>query len=349
MSKVNNFLSYYKLQKEKIDQSLVVFNNSLIDSNPFLNKNFSYFKNLNSDGKNIRGVLVTLGYHLLQDDMDYSIPLATAYEIFQTAILIHDDIIDKDDKRREKETIHKKIFDEYKDSHLGNSIALCMGDYGLYSANKVISTSYKNNKNLGKILNYFNDTVLNTIKGEMLDVILPIESKKKKISSEELEKNIQEIYRLKTSHYTIIGPLCAGLLLGDAKDSFIEDITKFGEKVGIAFQIQDDILGIYSNNMGKIKGSDMKEYKQTILFSHIINTIYKEEFLEIYGTEELSEEKIEKVKRLLEKSGSKQYAIDKMNQFYDESTNILDNIDWLDSSKKELLRGFVEYLRNRNK
>ena len=349
MNSIDTFKSYYKEQKEKIDESLRNFNSSLKEENNFLQKNFDYFKELNSGGKDIRGVLVTLGYNLVKEESDYSIPLALAYEIFQTAILVHDDIIDQDDIRRGKETIHKKNRDVYEDSHVGDSIAICMGDYGLYSANKVISDAYSKDINLGKVLSYFNTTVLNTIKGELLDVILPVQSKRKEVKGKELDDSIYNIYRLKTAHYTIIGPLCVGLILGGAEDSILKEITEFGEKVGIAFQIQDDLLGIYSNETGKVKGSDIREFKQTILYSHILNTEYKDALLEIYGKEDISENTIEQVQEFFKKAGSYDYATNKMNALYDESLEILNQISWISEDKKELLRGFVEYLKTRNK
>ncbi len=348
MDSIKTFKSYYIEMKEKIDEALNQFNESLTEENSFLKKNVDYFKDLNSNGKDIRGVLVTLGYSLLKEDKEYSIPLAVAYEIFQTAILVHDDIIDQDDKRRGKETIHKRNNDSLKDSHISNSIALCMGDYGLYCANKMISDSYQKDSNLGEVLSYFNDTALNTVRGEILDVILPVQSRRGEIRGKELEESIENIYRLKTSHYTIIGPLCVGMILAGSKESHLKEITEFGEKVGIAFQIQDDILGIFSDEIGKVKGSDIKEFKQTILFSHMMNTSYQEEFLKYYG-KDLTEENISKVKELLEKSGSKDYAEKTMNDYYDESLSLLEKMNWMSESKKEELRGFVNYLRTRTK
>lgn len=348
MDSIKTFKSYYIEMKEKIDEALNQFNESLTEDNPFLKKNVDYFKDLNSNGKDIRGVLVTLGYSLLKEDKEYSIPLAVAYEIFQTAILVHDDIIDQDDKRRGKETIHKRNNDSLKDSHISNSIALCMGDYGLYCANKMISDSYQKDSNLGEVLSYFNNTVLNTIRGEILDVILPVQSRRGEVNGKELEESIENIYRLKTSHYTIIGPLCVGMILAGSKESHLKEITEFGEKVGIAFQIQDDILGIFSDEIGKVKGSDIKEFKQTILFSHMMNTPYQEEFLKYYG-KDLTEDNISRVKELLEKSGSKDYAEKTMNHYYDESLSLLEKMNWMSESKKEELRGFVNYLRTRTK
>ena len=349
------FKKYYQEEKKILNKKINNYNNKLVkENNPILKDNLTYFSKLNTNGKLVRGVLVDLGYYLLNDNRKYSNDLALAYEVFQTAILVHDDIIDQDEKRRGINTIHYENYNKYKkyneleSKHLSNSIAICMGDYGLYEAIKIINNSYKDDSNLSKVLTNFIDTALNTVKGEVLDVVLPFESKNKSISNDFLEESIMNIYKLKTANYTIIGPLSTGLLLAGADSKKVKDITNFGEKVGIAFQIQDDILGIYSDEMGKVIGSDIKEFKQTILYSHISKTDYIDELKKYYG-KDISDESISKVRELFKKSGSLDYSINMMNKMYDESINILNRINWIDESKKNILKGFIEYLRNRNK
>ena len=355
MNRIEKFKEYYKEEKKDLDNKLNKYNEKIVkEENEILKYNLELFANLNSNGKLVRGTLVNLGYYLLKDNKEYSNDLSLAYEIFQTAILVHDDIIDNDDKRRGKDTIHfsnKNKYSKYSDNvkDLSNNIAICMGDYGLYLANKIISESYSNDPNLGKVLNCFNETVIKTIKGELLDVILPFQEKNNLINTKDIENSILEIYRLKTAHYTIIGPMSVGLLLAGADEVKLKDIEKFGEKIGIAYQIQDDILGIYSDSMEKIKGSDIKEFKQTMLYSHIINTEYKDEFLKYYGNNNLDEKVIETVRNLLKKSGSYDYSYEMMNNYYNDGLKILDSIKWIDRDKKDLIEGFVEYLRTRNK
>lgn len=356
MEVVEKFLTYYKDTKSKIEKKIEKYNEDFTKGiNPIIKDNFEYFKNLNSEGKLVRGTLVNLGYYLLKEDRDYSLDLSLAYEVFQTGILVHDDIIDNDDKRRGKETIHYRNFKNYEKyskeeaKHFGDSMAICMGDYGLYEANRIIADAYQEDKNLGKILVNFNNTVLTTIRGELIDVTLPFQGKNHLLDEKNIEEDIMEIYRLKTSHYTIIGPMSVGILLAGGNEKMLEDICMFGEKVGIAFQIQDDILGIYSDEMGKVKGSDIREFKQTILYSHIRNTEYKEELMKYYGKEDIGEETIKMVQDLFKESGSLEYARNKMNTFYDEALNLLNTLEWITEEKKDLLRGFVEYLRKRNK
>lgn len=354
---MNTFKEYYKETKEKLEEKIKDFNSNLAsDDSGLINNNLKQFSILNSDGKLIRGVLVNLGYYLLKDNKDYSLDLSLAYEVFQTAILVHDDIIDNDNTRRGKETIHYKNYKDYiihgeeqESKHLGESTAICMGDYGLYKANQIIAENYKKDENLARVLINFNNTILTTIRGEFIDTVLPFNVKYNLINNNDIESNILEIYRLKTAHYTIIGPISVGILLAGGDEEKIKDIEEFGTKVGIAFQIQDDILGIYSDETGKVKGTDIKEFKQTILYSHIINTEYKDELMKYYGKDDISEENIKKVQSLFKESSSYDYAINKMNKMYDESLEKLKNIKWITEDKKSLLRGFVEYLRNRNK
>ena len=348
-------MKYYQEEKEVLNKKINDYNINLVkEDNSIIKENMEYFSNLNTNGKLVRGVLTNLGYYLLNDNRNYSNDLALAYEVFQTAILVHDDIIDEDEKRRGVNTIHYENYNKYKSynsleaKHLGDSIAICMGNYGLFDSIKIISTAYKDDPNLSKVLNNFIDTALNTVRGEILDVVLPFESKNKLFDLNFLDKSIMDIYKLKTAHYTIIGPMSVGLLLAGADESKIKDITSFGEKVGIAFQIQDDILGIYGENIGKVIGSDIKEFKQTILYSHISKTNYLNELEKYYG-KDIDENSINKVRELFKMSGSLDYSVNVMNNLYDESIKELNNINWISEDKKDILRGLIEYLRNRSK
>lgn len=351
------FKDYYLETKDKISYKMDLYNEKLIaNKNHIVGENLALFKDLNSGGKYIRGVLAHLGYYLLNDDPDYALGLSIAYEVFQTAILVHDDIIDNDNIRRGKDTVHFANLKKYRNlsenqvevKHLADSIGICVGDYGLFEAIKIISKEYALDQNIGKVIYNFSEVVVRTVEGEIIDTVLPFNGKHN-IMNDNIEEDIMTVYRLKTAYYTIIGPLSIGIILAGGESDKLADIEKFGEKVGIAFQIQDDILGIFSDETGKIKGSDIKEFKQTILYSHILSTNYKDEFLKVYGVEEITEETIKKVQELLVKSKSLEYAENMMNNMYNESLTVLDSITWLNEDKKNLLRGFVEYLRIRNK
>ena len=349
---IEKFNTFYKQVKNEINNYLKEYNESLVkDKTGFLRDNLELLKNLNSDGKLIRGFLISFGYKILKEDIKYSYNLALAYELFQTSILIHDDIIDNDNLRRGKDTIHFANFKKYKSLNehdakkASESIGICIGDYGFFKVNEIIINNYKNDPNFVKVFNYYNDIVLKTIEGELTDVVLAFEGKYKEIKN--LDEHIMLVYKLKTSFYTIIGPLSLGLILGGIADEKLEDIRKFGEKVGIAFQIQDDILGIYSN-MGKVIGSDIKEYKQTILYSYTIrNEKYKNELLKYYGKENITELEINETRRIFKESGAYEYATNIMNQYYDESIEIIKKVNWIKEVDKSIIFGFIQYLKGR--
>ena len=346
------FTSLYKEIKNNLNLIIKDYNESLVsNSSGYLKENLEYFKDLNSEGKCIRGFLISLGYKILKENIDYSYHLSLAYEVFQTSVLIHDDIIDNDNLRRGKKTIHYSNYLKYKslnDSEAKNtseSIALCVGDYGFFKVNEIIIKYYKDDPNFSKLFDYYNDIVLKTVEGELIDVILSFENKYKE--NENLENNIMIVYKLKTAFYSIIGPLSLGLILGGIDDNKLEEIKNFGEKVGIAFQIQDDILGIYSD-MGKVVGSDIKEYKQTILFSYTIkNEKYKEELLKYYGKENIGEKEINETRRIFKESGAYDYANNLMNKMYNEGIEIMKKIDWIKDEDKNIIYGFLEYLKQR--
>ena len=349
---MSTFKEFYIEQKDKLDKAIAKFNDELLkEENNTINDNLKVYSKLNASGKMIRGTLIQLGYKLNNTNLDYAIPLSTAYEIFETSILVHDDIIDNDDFRRGMETVHSYNEKKYNglsdNNHLSKSIALCIGDYGLFKSSKIIIENYKDDKNFSKILNKYNDIVLDTIRGEIIDVVTPYEEKNN-IFKGNIEDTTMDIYRLKTSYYTLVGPMALGMILGNSKEEEIKDIEEFTLPLGIAFQIQDDILGIFSSNetLGKPIGSDIREFKQTLLYAHIKETNYYDELLKYYGKEEFD---IEKVKQLFIDSKSLEYCENKKNELYEKSLNKLENISWLKEEDKKILHDLVLFLKDRKK
>lgn len=350
------FTIYYKSKIKELEKEMKTINKQFINNkdNKLVLELINKFININQGGKYIRGCLIDLGYKVFKQD-NYANNLSLAYETFQTSILIHDDIIDNSNLRRGKETIsytYKKEFEKYvQNNNTHNSLALCIGDYGLFLANNIIIKKYKNDKNFSKLFEYYNNIVLNTIKGEIIDVYLPF--KEQYIKNYDLkEEDILEIYKLKTSWYTIVGPFILGLILGGAKNKDIKEFETILEPLGIAFQIKDDILGIFSNKeiLGKPVFSDIEEFKQTILYSYIkLNkpNEYKE-LLKYYGKKDLTKEDLIKVQEIIKKSGSLEYATNKMNELFDITEEKLRLIHVNDYAKNILL-GLTTYLKIRKK
>ena len=349
------FFIYYKTKLKEFETDLKKINKSFLENdNPIVIDAVNKFINMNGDGKFLRGCLIDLGYKLTKSD-DYAKTLSLAYETFETSILIHDDVIDNAHLRRNKETIHETYKDEFKKYNVENdntntSLALCIGDLGFFYTNEMITKKYKNDKNLAKLLSYYNNIVIKTIKGEIIDVALPfIEKNDKKHALH--EEDIMEIYRLKTSWYTVVGPFILGMILGNSKAKDIETFEKVLEPLGIAFQIKDDILGIYSSKeiLGKSVYSDIEEFKQTILYSYIkINrNDLLDELLKYYG-KNITEEESKKVQKLFEDSGALEYATNKMNEMFNEVYTNIKSMD-IKEYTKNILLGLILFLRLREK
>lgn len=332
-----SFIKFYFPVRHKLEKSLLKLNNKLNSKNPLIDEALTYFTDLNSDGKFLRGTLIGLGYqNASKNDYDF-LDLSLAYETFQTAILVHDDAIDRGDKRRGKPTInsiYKEKFSNLKDSeHISTSLSVCVGDLGFYMANQIIVEKYFNNPNLPSVLKYFNDVVMKTACGEFIDVYLPNERE-----IEELEPLIFDVYKLKTAIYTVTGPFCLGMILAGETD--VKKYEKILMDIGVAYQIRDDIFGIYGKFTNKTVTSDIEEFKQTILYSYAVRTPYKDELLKYYG-KKVSKKELEKVREIFSDCGAKRYAEKKMIALFNRARK---NITESDIKNKEALLGLMTYL-----
>lgn len=361
-----NFIIFYKKEKKLFSSNINKINDSFKnqDDNPIINDFINEFIRMNSDGKYIRAALIALGYLLNKDQDDNSyLELALAYETFQTAILVHDDIIDNSDTRRGKKTIpfiYKELFSKYntkkqnyekKKNHIADSIGICAGDIGFFLTNKLIINKYHNIPSFKDLLNLYNDIVIKTIKGEVIDVLLPFKSEFDNTFKVK-ENDVMEIYKLKTSWYTIVGPFLLGMTLSGSNKNNIEIIKDALMPLGIAFQIKDDILGIYGNSkeLGKSNTSDISEFKQTILYTYVSekNNSYMDKLLNIYGKENINENELHEIQNIFETSGALEYATNTMNKMFEESYNKIKNIDFINDNYKSIIRGLITYLKFRN-
>lgn len=358
------FLKFYISIKDECLSNLEKFNNSFFDDdNYYVKEATNELVRMNSDGKFLRAFLIALGYKTFSDkDANKYLPLASAYETFQTSILIHDDIIDNADIRRGKITIptsYNNKFSEYNNGdefikrrdHISNSLGLCIGDLGFYLANKTILDNYTDDKELHRILSLYNKIVINTIKGEIIDVILPFNAQYG--NTDTTIDDVMEIYKLKTAWYSIIGPFSLGMTLAGQSDENISKIEEFLYKLGLAFQLKDDILGIFGDEkiIGKSALSDAIEFKQTILYAYLANND-KESLKELhkyYGNNSIKEEDLAKIKKIFEESGAYKYSIETMEKIFDKSKELLNKIDFISQEYKNILSGFIEYLNLRTK
>lgn len=256
-------------------------------------------------GKCIRGGLAKLGYEIAAGEKsdERILPISAALEILQAAVLAHDDIIDRSPTRRGKDSVWQKIAREKDDFHYGLSQAVCLGDMGIFLANRLITDSNYPAERRLSALSILNLTGLNTIGGEMLDVAT---AASKDYSEED---RILRISRFKTAWYTIVGPLQIGATLGGASLELLRRIQDFGMALGIAFQLKDDVLGILGSEeeTGKSNTSDIAEGKVTLLIHYALknmNSQQKELLFSSYGNPQAGEKERSAVIEVFSSTGA---------------------------------------------
>lgn len=371
------FSAFYSDSLNRLTKKTNAYNKVMRkEPNPIIRPFREDLADLNTGGKMLRGMLVNLGYQIAvhmngeaacnaaESDM-----LALAFEIFQTGVLVHDDIIDNAGTRRGKITVHRRyehrlnvretkmVAAGEKPGNLAKSAAICVGDLGIYYANKQIVDYYAQNEHLAALIGYFDDIVLQTIRGELLDVVLPYEIQDDKYSPEEkkklLEKSIWDIYYLKTAGYSVIGPLHLGMILGGADEKQMKALDRVAEDIGIAYQIMDDILGVFADpeKLGKDVGSDITEFKQTILYMYVctMKPEYEEELLQIYGKKRISDAELDEVQRIFRESGALSYAQEMLGDCFERAEKRLARIKGMSKEDKAILRGFITYCKGRRK
>ena len=282
-----------------------------------------------------------LGYEMSGNNYDERIIFPSlSYEFFQTGVLIHDDIIDKSPTRRNMPTMHV----EFGNNHTAMSKSICVGDLGILVSLEMLALSDFRDDLIRKAIEHQSKVFELTISGELKDIEL---SENDSYSYED----IIEMYELKTSWYTIAGPLQLGAILGGANQELLNQIEDAGMAMGIAFQIKDDILGIYGNEdtIGKSNLSDMQEGKKTVLTKHFMENAKeteKKEFSSIYGNEKSGTKELLKLQELFTSTNSYSYANELCNKYTSKAKEIICSLN-IDIHYQKILLDFLNYLEGR--
>lgn len=330
---IDQILSDFLHQVEKINPKLTPFALGLISSC--------------KGGKRIRGTLCKLGYEIGKGGANPDIvKVGAAYEILHAALLIHDDIIDKSQLRRRKQTLYKALGGD----HYGISQALEIGDIGLFLPIKLIADANFLGEYKNKALSHFAQTIINTGWGEVLDVEIP------HLGGKRLEEDVINIHTLKTAHYTISGPLILGAILSGADEELLGMLGKLGENLGIAFQIQDDILGVFGEEreLGKSVTSDIEEGKNTLLITEALKRAtpaQKQILNQYYGKGNLGDrgnQGVEEVRKIFLETGSLDYSHQFALKYVTQAKKIILQVT-TDQNMRKLLEEMADYLVERRK
>ncbi|EKD44047.1 MAG: Geranylgeranyl pyrophosphate synthase [uncultured bacterium] len=340
------FEQYFRKSAIDIDKALQRRLRAWVSTSNKITPSFSPFAKKFIDacdgGKRIRGSLILLGYKIAgKKKCSDILSAAVAYEIFQTAILAHDDIIDKSPTRRGRPSLHTTLGSD----HLATSYAICLGDVGFFLAYQILNELNCDTKLKNLALSNFSDTMLNTTIGEILDIKLSAEKTKD-------EQDTLTMLDLKTAWYTVVGPLQLGAILGGADKKLLKNIKEFGKNLGIAFQIQDDILGTFGDptKTGKSVDSDIKEGKSTILISHALshaNNADKKILTQAYGSQSITDDEIQIVRDIMVRTGSLKYAELSLEKLSKSAIKLIPKLT-KKAEFKNLLNGLVDYIVKRN-
>lgn len=307
-------------------------------------------------GKRLRPSLVLLAYEACSPNVRVNLadvmPAALAFELLHLAMLIHDDIIDRDDIRYG----HKNIAGQYNDiyasalggeerQHFADSSAILAGDILLSQAHELVMQCSVATGRIVRAHHDLSNAVMQVVGGELMDMESAF------MSGTSVDP--MAIARYKTASYSFVAPLLAGAHLAGASQEYVDVFAELGNALGIAYQLQDDILGVFGDEhtTGKSASSDIHEGKQTYLIQHFYeqaNDADKTAFSAIFGNFDASAEDIEAARGLLKKYDALAATQKVITDYGARARDSLAKLDIADSHRKALEYLITKSLQRRS-
>lgn len=278
---------------------------------------------LSMGGKRIRPVLMLLSYNMFRENPEEILMPACALETYHNYTLLHDDLMDNADLRRGHETVHRK-WDANK--------AILSGDSMLVLAYQRMAQCDK--QKMPEVLSLFTETALEIGEGQQYD--MDFEHR-----NDVTEDEYIEMIRLKTSVLLACAMKIGAILAGASKED-ADNLYRFGEQIGLAFQLQDDYLDVYGDTrvFGKAIGGDITSNKKTYMLINAMlraNDTQRAELEKwISATEFDREEKIAAVTRLYNEIGIDKLAQEKINFYFEQSRKYLAAVSVAEDRKAEI-------------
>ena len=275
---------------------------------------------IHAGGKRLRPTMTLLAYEAFGGtDTKAVLPAAVAQELLHFALLIHDDIIDRDYTRYGVENVagrYKTIYAEHITSpeditHYAHSAALLGGDLMISAAHEMVLTSGLSADDKLTTLGLLTKSIFDVAGGELLDTELSFVPY--------TTGRALKVAQYKTASYSFVGPLMTGAVLADATAAQKTALNTYALSLGIAYQLVDDLLGVFGDTKatGKSTSSDITEGKKTYMIEQALATITLEQkviFQQWFGNNKASDEGIARVRELLVISGAKQRTEDKIHR-----------------------------------
>ncbi len=322
------YSSLFKILNQAIDEQQIFLGNSIPNE---MYEPMTYIIGLG--GKRVRPLLTLVGCDMFNVNSYEAIKAALAVELFHNFSLIHDDILDNAPLRRGNTTVHEKW---------NHNIALLSGDGMMVKAFEVLAQSKPNH--IPELLSLFSKTGLQVCEGQQLDMNFETQEK---VSVENYINMITYKTAVLLGCSLQMGAICANASLQNQKH-----VYEFGKHVGIAFQLLDDVLDVYADDVkfGKQVGGDIISNKKTFMlldaFELANETQTKELNHLLFSAEISNSEKVKQVTNLYNILGVKDLAIKEANKHTDIALKHLEELE-ADTSKKTNLKEFALHLLNR--
>lgn len=349
-------LAYFAEQKTRIMDFLEQYFHAKKDSysagNQWGGDTVRRLLEFTSRGKMIRGGLVIMSESFFNENPSAdAVKAAGALEIFQSAFLIHDDIMDGDLYRRGEKTVFNQYTAMSRDEgiadpeRMGESLGICAGDLAFFAGFDILTAMEADPALKNRLISLCAEEYFKVGLAQMNDVYLGGSGR------EFTEEDILNVYRYKTARYTFSLPFMIGALLGGADTETMKKLESIGEMMGIIFQIKDDELGIFSSDgeLGKPVGSDIREKKKTIFYHYIMETARNRgdkkilAALEgIFGNPDIGRDEIETVREYVKTSGVMERADGKIAQYSRDIVHMIKNTN-LNKKSTVLLETLLKY------
>jgi len=316
---------------------------------------FKILKDFTAQGKMIRGGLIPLAYSFY----DRKIPrgayvLAATVELFQSAFLIHDDIMDNDYFRRGNPSVFHQYEEKGKSQgfshpkHYGRSMGICLGDVAIFSG--FGKESLLDDVDPGTYIRIFRLMTKEYMRVGMAQMFEMHLSCLETATEEE----ILSVYLYKTGRYTFSLPLMLGAILAGQPQEEVERLSELGEYLGIIFQLKDDELGMMgtSEEIGKMAGSDIQESKKTLYYIHLYNRASEEDrsrLDQIFGKKDLTPEDLDFVQELIHKLGIQDHITGIISGFEKKAEALVQSLAIKNEKYREVLEQLLAYNLNRRK
>jgi geranylgeranyl diphosphate synthase type I len=279
-------------------------------------------------GKRIRPALFVIGYlGFAKKETPGLYTSALSLELLHDFMLVHDDIIDKSDTRRGKPSMHRK-FNAYLSGYKklkfnGQDLAIVSGDVMYAMAIHAFLTIKENMARKEKALKKFIQAAIYTGSGEFIELLGGT-----KDIAQTSQKDIFNIYDFKTANYTFATPLASGAILAGAGDREVEQLFQYGIYLGRAFQIKDDILGMFGEEkkIGKSNLTDLKEAKQTLLIWRAFNRADKKNkkiIKGLLGEKNADRKDLLQIRKILTETGALDYCQQEISRCINQSRELI--------------------------